>query len=184
MTTASALAVVISMVLAAAAGAARADAGYDRIAMHQQVKEQWCWAASGLTIAKFQGYGSTQDDFCKRAAKYDRYLSCDNRPATLDDMAYAWHDLGMTRPGQGLVRAASFAEITSEVKASRPVAARIGWTSGGGHMNVIYGFNTANNTIAVADPWPATKTYTWWNYNDYVSNRAFRWTHSRIGISK
>ncbi|MDH6134419.1 hypothetical protein P3T37_003822 [Kitasatospora sp. MAA4] len=183
-TTASVLAVVISMVLAAAAGTARADTGYDKITMFQQQKQQWCWAASGLAIAKFQGYGSTQADFCQRAAKYDKSLSCDNKPATLGNMASAWSDLGMTHPGYGLSRAASFAEITSEVKASRPVAVRIGWTTGGGHMNVVFGFNTSNKTIAVADPWPGTTTYTWWKYDDYVSNKAFKWTHSGLGISK
>ncbi|MEV0193870.1 papain-like cysteine protease family protein [Kitasatospora purpeofusca] len=182
--TGPALALAASAVLLAAGGTARAEAGYDQITMLKQEKSQWCWSASGLTIAKFQGYGSTQADFCKRASSYAGGPSCDNQPARLEDMANAWYDLGMANPGTGLVRAASFAEVTSDVKAARPIGARIGWKSGGGHMNVVYGFDTSNNTIAVGDPWPDTTTYTWWNYNDYVNNSSFRWTHSRTGISR
>ncbi|KOV82307.1 papain-like cysteine protease family protein [Nocardia sp. NRRL S-836] len=179
--TASAIALTTSGLLAAAAGAAQAESGYDNIGMYKQEKTQWCWVASGLTIAKYHGLGSTQADFCTRAQPY---YGCNNQPATLDDMARGWSSLGMARPGSGLSSAASFNQVYTEVKGARPVGARIGWTSGGGHMNVVYGFDTSNNTIAVADPWPDTATYTWWNYNDYVSNNSFKWTHSRIGISR
>ncbi|MEU7481974.1 papain-like cysteine protease family protein [Lentzea sp. NPDC042327] len=179
--TASAIALTTSWLLVTAAGAAQAEAAYDGIAMYKQEKTQWCWAASGLTIAKYQGVGSTQADFCTRAQPY---YGCNNQPATLDDMARGWQSLGMAHPGSGLGSAASFNQIYTDVKASRPIGARIGWTSGGGHMNVVYGFDTSNNTIAVADPWPDTATYTWWNYNDYVNNSSFKWTHSRIGISR
>ncbi|MEU7136595.1 papain-like cysteine protease family protein [Streptomyces sp. NPDC046261] len=182
-TIASTLTLAVSGVFTAAAGTAQAESAYDDITMYKQEKSQWCWAASGLTIAKYQGYGSTQTDFCNRAAKHDPYLSCDNQPATLQDMAYAWGDLGMSHTGTGLSRAASFSEVHTDVNAARPLGARIGWNSGGGHMNVVYGYDTSNNTIGVADPWPDTNTYTWWNYNDYVSNSSFKWTHSRIGIS-
>ncbi|GAA1310654.1 papain-like cysteine protease family protein [Saccharothrix xinjiangensis] len=177
--TASAIALAASGLLGA--GTAQAEAGYDNIAMHKQEKTQWCWVASGLTIAKYHGLGSTQADFCTRAQPY---YGCNNQPATLDDMAKGWGSLGLAHTGTGLSSAASFNQVHTDVKAARPVGARIGWTSGGGHMNVVYGFDTANNTIAVADPWPDTATYTWWNYNDYVSNSSFKWTHSRIGISR
>ncbi|MFJ9950796.1 papain-like cysteine protease family protein [Kitasatospora sp. NPDC091207] len=179
--TAAAVALTASGLLAATPGQAHAEAGQDSIGMYKQEKSQWCWVASGLTIAKFQGYGSTQTDFCDRAQPS---YGCNNQPATLDDMARGWSSLGMTRPGSGLNSAATFNQVYTDVKAARPVAARIGWTSGGGHMNVVYGFDTSNNTIGVADPWPDTATYTWWNYNDYVNNSSFKWTHSRIGISR
>lgn len=181
----SAMSSVMALVIVGTSAATvQAEAGQDQIGMLKQLKSQWCWVASGLTIAKFQGYGSTQDDFCKRAAKQSGEVNCNNYPATLGDMAGAWADLGMKHPGVGLVRAASFNEIKADVKAGRPVAARIGWQQGGGHMNVIYAYNTANDTIGVADPWPGTNTFTWWKYSSYVKNRQFAWTHSRIGISK
>ncbi|WP_045695122.1 papain-like cysteine protease family protein [Streptomyces rubellomurinus] len=179
--TTTAVALTASALLAAAGSPAHAEAGQDTITMYKQEKSQWCWVASGLTIAKFQGYGSTQTDFCTRA---NPYYGCNNQPATLDDMARGWNSLGMTHLGTGLNSAATFNQVYTDVKAARPVAARIGWKSGGGHMNVVYGFDTSNNTIGVADPWPDTATYTWWNYNDYVNNSSFAWTHSRIGISR
>jgi hypothetical protein len=176
-----ALAVVVGGV---SAGVAQAKAAYDRITMQHQEKQQWCWVSAGLTIAKFQGFGSTQTDFCERASQHFNKVSCDNKPATLGDMAGAWADLGMKHPGKGLNRAASFAEIKSEVDAGRPVAARIGWKQGGGHMNVVFGYNEEEGTVAVADPWPDTTTYTWWKYDDYVKNAHFAWTHSGIQISR
>ncbi|MEV0676031.1 papain-like cysteine protease family protein [Actinosynnema sp. NPDC050436] len=180
-TAASAVALAACGMLVAVVGTAHAESGYNNIGMYKQEKTQWCWVASGLTIAKFQGYGSTQADFCTRAQPY---YGCNNQPATLDDMAKAWRSLGMGNPGTGLNSAATFNQVYTDVKAARPLGARIGWTSGGGHMNVVYGFDTSNNTIGVADPWPDTTTYTWWNYNDYVNNSSFKWTHSRIGISR
>ncbi|MFJ6718706.1 MULTISPECIES: papain-like cysteine protease family protein [unclassified Streptomyces] len=180
-TTASAIVLTTTGLFLAATGPAHAEAGQDNISMYKQEKTQWCWVASGLTIAKFQGLGSTQTDFCNRAQPY---YGCNNQPATLDDMARAWGSLGMTHPGSALNSAATFNQVYTDVKAARPLAVRIGWNSGGGHMNVVYGFDTSNNTIGVADPWPDTATYTWWNYNDYVSNGSFKWTHSRIGISR
>jgi hypothetical protein len=177
----SAIALTACGMLVAAAGTAQAEAAQDNIAMYKQEKTQWCWVASGLTIAKFHGLGSTQTDFCNLAQPY---YGCNNQPATLDDMARAWGKLGMANTGSALGTAASFNQVYTDVKAARPLGARIGWTSGGGHMNVVYGFDTSNSTIAVADPWPDTTTYTWWNYNDYVSNSSFKWTHSRIGISR
>ncbi|MFI1889005.1 papain-like cysteine protease family protein [Streptomyces jumonjinensis] len=180
---ASGIALTASALLLTAGGTAQADSAYNNINMLKQEKSQWCWVASGLTIAQYHGYGTTQTDFCNRAARYSGGPSCNNQPARLEDMANAWWDLGMSRPGTGLNSAASFNQVSTDVKAYRPIGARIGWTSGGGHMNVVYGYDTSNNTIAVADPWPNTATYTWWNYNDYVNNSSFKWTHSRIGIS-
>ncbi|MEV7424865.1 papain-like cysteine protease family protein [Streptomyces sp. NPDC091212] len=177
---ASAIVLAAAGLLAATGGTAHAEAGQDNIGMYKQEKTQWCWVASGLTIAKFQGFGSTQTDFCNRAQPY---YGCDNQPATLGDMARGWNSLGMRNPGSGLDSAATFDQVYNEVKAARPIGTRIGWTSGGGHMNVVYGFDTSRETIAVADPWPDTATYTWWNYSDYVSNSSSKWTHSRIGIS-
>ncbi|MEH6374310.1 papain-like cysteine protease family protein [Streptomyces sp. KLMMK] len=179
-TAASAITLAASGLLVAAGGTAHAEAAYDDIDMLKQEKTQWCWVASGLTIAKYHGYGSTQTDFCNRAQPQ---YGCNNQPATLADMAKGWSSLGMAHTGSGLNSAATFNQVYTDVKAARPVGARIGWASGGGHMNVVYGFDTSDNTIGVGDPWPDTETYTWWNYNDYVSNSSFTWTHSRIGIS-
>ncbi|WP_225839827.1 papain-like cysteine protease family protein [Streptomyces sp. NK08204] len=152
------------------------------ISMQKQVQDQWCWDASGLTIAYYWGYTQyNQYDFCRLANKYSG-ISCNDQPATLDDMAGGLWEMGFRNTGYDLYRNASFSETSNEIAHNRPFAVRIGWTSGGGHMNVIYGYDGATNMIAVGDPWPSTQTYTWWNYNSYVGNNSFNWTHSRIGI--
>ncbi|WP_229891122.1 papain-like cysteine protease family protein [Streptomyces mashuensis] len=166
--------------MAAATGTAQA-AAYDDITMQKQEKTQWCWDASGNTIAAWWGYSYTQTQFCDLAHSATG-VSCANQPATLGDMAGAWQKMGFSNTGTGVSSALSFNDISTEVNASRPMGVRIGWNSGGGHMNVIYGFDERNNTIGVGDPWPDTQTYTWWNYNDYVSNGSFKWTHSRYRI--
>ncbi|MGW2253210.1 papain-like cysteine protease family protein [Kitasatospora sp. NPDC001660] len=152
------------------------------ITMQKQVQDQWCWDASGLTIATYWGYNQySQYDFC-RLAQQGRWLDCNDRPATLDDMANGLSAMGFRNGGYDLNRNASFSEVANEIANGRPFAVRIGWASGGGHMNVIYGYDSTSNMIAVGDPWPSTQTYTWWNFNTYVDNGSFRWTHSRVGI--
>ncbi|MBT2382960.1 C39 family peptidase [Streptomyces sp. ISL-11] len=153
------------------------------IGMQKQVRDQWCWDASGLTIANYWGYtNDNQYDFCRLAAQGNSGLDCNNRPATLGDMANALHNMGFRNSGTDLYRSASFGETQNEVANGRPFAVRIGWTSGGGHMNVVYGYDSGSNMVAVGDPWPSTQTYTWWNYSTYAGNNSFRWTHTRIGI--
>ncbi|MBT2545030.1 hypothetical protein J7E99_31100 [Streptomyces sp. ISL-44] len=67
--------------------------------------------------------------------------------------------------------------------AGPPFAVRFGWHSGGGHVNVICGYDCARNMIAVGDPWLTAQTHLQlWNYSTYVNNNSFQWTHSRIGI--
>ncbi|MEU2718441.1 papain-like cysteine protease family protein [Streptomyces sp. NPDC007205] len=151
------------------------------IKMQKQVQSQWCWDASGLTIAKYWGFtGYDQHDFCQLAAT-GRWVNCNNQPATLDDMANGLDRMGIADSGDSISRA-SFSETTQQIKAGHPFAVRIGWRSGGGHMNVIYGYDSASRMIAVGDPWPDTQTYTWWAYDKYSSNNQFEWTHSRINI--
>ncbi len=152
------------------------------ITMQKQVQDEWCWDASGLTIANYWGYTQySQYDFCRLAAQGSR-LDCNDQPATLDDMANGLSHVGFRNSGYDLSRSASFAETSREISSGRPFAVRIGWSTGGGHMNVIYGYDSTSGMIAVGDPWPSTQTYTWWNYNTYAGNSEFQWTHSRIGI--
>lgn len=152
------------------------------IAMQKQVQDEWCWDASGLTLAYYWGYTQyNQYDFCNLANKYSG-ISCNDQPATLDDMAGALWEMGFTNNGYDLYRNAYSSETKTEIANGHPFAVRIGWTSGGGHMNVIYGYDQTSNMIGVGDPWPSTQTYTWWNYDSYVSNNSFNWTHTRLGI--
>ncbi|GAA3032889.1 hypothetical protein GCM10020000_07430 [Streptomyces olivoverticillatus] len=51
------------------------------IGMQKQVQNQWCWDASGLTIANYWGYTRyNQYDFCRLAAQNNQ-LDCNNQPS-------------------------------------------------------------------------------------------------------
>ena len=49
---------------------------------------------------------------------------------------------------------ATFAQIQAEVDAGRPIGARIGWSGGGGHFMVIYGYSTwfGEEYVDIDDP--------------------------------
>ena len=77
----------------------------------------------------------------------------------------------------------SFAAIRTETAANRPVATRVGWRSGGGHVQVVHGYDTSGDWVFWSDPGPA-KRYNWSTYGFYAQNPAFTWTHTLTGIAR
>ncbi|MFE6868445.1 papain-like cysteine protease family protein [Kitasatospora sp. NPDC057692] len=170
---------------AAAAGATTDLAGTSRklnITMQQQQQTNWCWAASGNTIATWYGYDYSQNQFCNAAFGRSTNSGCPNSQATLGDVQNALSRIGIN-PGSYVTGYLRYATVQTEVNADRPVETRIQWSSGGGHMHVLYGYDTASNWVYWGDPWPSNYRYNWADYNYYVSNGTFSWTHSlyRIG---
>ena len=60
--------------------------------------------------------------------------------------------------------------VQTEIDAGRPIESRIQWSSGGGHMHVIYGYDTANSWVYWGDPWPSSYRYNWASHAWYVGN--------------
>lgn len=152
------------------------------IAMQQQQNSNWCWAASGNTIATYYGYGYSQNQFCNAAFGRSTGSSCPNSQAALDDVQNALSWIGIN-PGSYVSGYLRYGTVQSEIDAGRPVETRIQWSSGGGHMEVLYGYDVGNNWLYWGDPWPSDDRYNWADYWYYVSNDSFSWTHSlyRIG---
>ncbi|MET9618646.1 papain-like cysteine protease family protein [Kitasatospora indigofera] len=170
---------------AAAAGATADLAGtYKKlnITMQQQQNTNWCWAASGNTIATWFGYSYSQNQFCNAAFGRSVNSTCPNSQATLGDVQNGLSWIGIN-PGSYVTGYLRYTTVQTEVNANRPVETRIQWSSGGGHMHVLYGFDTASNWVYWGDPWPSNTRYNWADYSYYVSNGSFSWTHSlyRIG---
>ncbi|MFC8449642.1 papain-like cysteine protease family protein [Kitasatospora sp. NPDC057223] len=168
-----------------AAGSATDLAGTSRklgITMQQQQNTNWCWAASGNTIATWFGYGYSQNQFCNAAFGRSADSACPNSQATLGDVQNGLSRIGIN-PGSYVTGYLRYATVQGEVNADRPVETRIQWSSGGGHMHVLYGYDTAANWVYWGDPWPSNYRYNWADYSYYVSNGSFSWTHSlyRIG---
>lgn len=152
------------------------------ITMQQQQQTNWCWAASGNTIATFYGYGYSQNQFCNAAFGRSVNSSCPNSQATLGDVQNGLSWIGIN-PGSYVTGYLRYTTVQTEVDANRPIETRIQWSSGGGHMHVVYGYDTANNWVYWGDPWPSNYRYNWADYWYYVNNSSFSWTHSlyRIG---
>ena len=134
------------------------------ISMQKQVQDEMVLDASGLTIAMNLGYTQySQSGFGQLAHQYSG-VSCNDQPATLHDMAPPlWETAASPTPATTSTRSATSTETATRYPTTARFAVRIGWAAGGGHMNVIYGYDPSSNMIAVGDPWPSTQTYTWWN---------------------
>ncbi|WP_026360836.1 papain-like cysteine protease family protein [Amycolatopsis nigrescens] len=159
-------------------GAHRAD-----ISMQAQQKDQWCWAAAGNTIAAFHGSSVTQTKFCQLAHN-ESGSDCRNNQGTLADPQRAFGKLGFASPGNYLNGRVNYSTVQSQTGNDQPIETRIGWSSGGGHMHVLYGYDTSKNWVYWGDPWPSSDRYNWATYSYYTSNGSFTWTHTLTGIAR
>ncbi|MER6383413.1 papain-like cysteine protease family protein [Streptomyces sp. NPDC001250] len=151
------------------------------ITMQAQQNSNWCWAASGNTIASWFGRNYTQNQFCDAAFNRPQGSTCGNWQAALDDVQNALDWMGIN-PGTYVSGYLRYATVQKEINADRPVETRIEWNSGGGHMHVLYGYDTSANQVYWGDPWPSNYRYNWGDYDYYVNNNSFTWTHSLYGI--
>ncbi|ONI76092.1 hypothetical protein ALI144C_35945 [Actinosynnema sp. ALI-1.44] len=158
---------------------ATASAGELQINQLVQQQDQWCWVASGLTIAKFHGKGNvSQNDFCALGRGYPKGTPCPNQAGYLQYDQRAFRALGLSA-GQ-VSGPPSFQTVASEIDARRPIETGIYWTAGGGHAQVIYGYDD-QQLIYYGDPWPYSPRYSEMSYDDYVDNYEFQWGEALYG---
>ncbi|MYT19753.1 hypothetical protein GTW69_05515 [Streptomyces sp. SID7760] len=152
------------------------------ITMQAQAKTNWCWAASGNTIATWFGRNYTQNQFCNAAFNRQQGYECPNNQATLGNVQTALNWAGINS-GSYVTGWLRYTTVQSEIDANRPVETRIQWSNGGGHMHVVYGYDTSQSWVYWGDPWPSSDRYNWASHAWYVDNSTFSWTHSlyRIG---
>ncbi|WP_121011871.1 papain-like cysteine protease family protein [Saccharothrix australiensis] len=149
----------------------------------QQVQQQnqWCWAATGASIEQTLGVTVSQQAFCA-AGKGSSPGYCPNQPAQIPEIVRGFRGTGFNaQDARGPI---SFASITQQIDAGIPHLTGIYWTSGGGHAEVIYGYDSTNQTLMVGDPWPSYQRYQTWNYTQYRSNAKFRWNDTIVNITK
>jgi hypothetical protein len=168
--------------LAPSAAAAPPASYYLHVTGQAQQKTNWCWAASGNSIAAFYGRSYSQNQFCNMAFGNNTNATCPNNQATLANDQRAFSTIGISS-GSYVSSTLSFSTLVTEIAAGRPVMTRIGWTSGGGHMMDIIGYDSSDSTIEYYNPWPDDQRYNYSTYTWYRSNSQFAWTHSlyRIG---
>ncbi|WP_156892907.1 papain-like cysteine protease family protein [Actinokineospora enzanensis] len=142
-----------------------------------QTQDQWCWAADGSSIERSLGGTASQQQFC--AAGKGR---CVNQGAQISEIVRGFQGTGFNAQDAG--GPVSFATITKQIDAGSPQLTGIYWTSGGGHAEVIYGYDSSNQTIYIGDPWPSYQRYQTWNLTQYRSNSQFRWNDTIVNIRK
>ncbi|KFZ78136.1 hypothetical protein ED92_34170 [Amycolatopsis sp. MJM2582] len=149
----------------------------------QQVQQynQWCWAADGSSIERSLGGTATQAQFCA-AGKGTSAGYCPNQPAQIYEIVRGFRGTGFSAQDAG--GPIGFSSVVSQIDSGILNLTGIYWTSGGGHAEVIYGYDSANQSIMVGDPWPTYQRYQTWNYNQYRSNGQFRWNDTIVNIRK
>ncbi|MCA8880757.1 MAG: C39 family peptidase [Rhodobacteraceae bacterium] len=111
--------------------------------MQLQTQGNWCWAATATSVSHFYWRFSSWTQCKVASAELDRTDCCNgtvpspcNVPWYLDRALSRTNNFVSYMGGQ-----ASFATVKAEIDAGRPVGARIGWSGGGGHFMVIYGYS-------------------------------------------
>lgn len=151
------------------------------IDMQTQENDEWCWVASGDTIATYLGHGTDQNSFCDLAIGQDTGRQCPNEPGELSWDQNAFSTLGLS-PGTDAGGYVSFDTIVNDINAGHPEETGIAWTSGGGHAEVIYGYDQSSQSIYFGDPWPSDQRMNEAGYDYYVSNSEFSWDDTLYGI--
>ncbi|MFD7029276.1 papain-like cysteine protease family protein [Streptomyces sp. NPDC059917] len=177
------VAALVGAATVAATGAARAAPVRIDIAMRAQEKTNWCWAAAGSTIARQLGADRSQNAFCNAAFDRRQDTECPNDQADLGNVQRALRWAGIA-PGKYVTGWLRYSTVKTEIDAGRPVETRVLWTSGGGHMHVVYGYDEAKQWVYWGDPWPSYTRYNWGSHDYYRDNGSFRWTHSLYEIGK
>jgi len=155
---------------------------YLNITGQAQQQTNWCWAATGDSVAAYFGKSYTQNQFCNLAFGRAIDSTCPNNQATLANDQNAFGQIGISK-GTYITGTVAYNTVVGEIAANRPVMTRILWASGGGHMMVLTGYDTSNSTVQYYDPWPDDSRFNTSTYSWYKSNSSFTWTHSlyRIG---
>ncbi|WP_287903373.1 papain-like cysteine protease family protein [Arthrobacter sp.] len=147
-----------------------------------QEQSNWCWAATGDSVADYFGYKQySQNQFCNMAFGNAVNANCPNNQATLANDQRAFRTIGISA-GTYISGTISYSAVQNQISANHPVMTRIQWSSGGGHMMTLIGYDTSGSTVQYHDPWPDDQRINTSAYSWYVSNNTFTWTHSLYGI--
>ncbi|SFX01180.1 MYXO-CTERM domain-containing protein [Streptomyces atratus] len=91
--------------------------------MQAQQRTNWCWAASGNTIATWFGRTYSQNQFCNAAFGRTQGYECPNSQATPGNVQDGLYWAGIN-PGSYVTGWLRYPTVQAEVAAGRPVGAR------------------------------------------------------------
>lgn len=126
---------------------------------YQQEQSNWCWAACDKMVIQYcKGTSPSQSSIVTFV-----FGSPVNNCASLSQTRSAltnWNVLSSVTSS-----ALSYTEVQNNIISDCPIIAGLA-VNGGGHMNVVRGFDTSNNSVLFIDP--GDGGYHGQNYNDYA----------------
>ncbi|MGX1774013.1 papain-like cysteine protease family protein [Nocardia brasiliensis] len=145
-----------------------------------QTAAQWCWAADGSSIATYLHKPISQSQYCALVHGADAAGSCPDQQASLEEIAAAFRKIGF---GAAVGAPLSMTKVVDEISANRPILTGIAWAAGGGHAQVIYGFDVDAGTITYGDPWPSSRRSVTQALDSYTQNADWVWFGEDYGIA-
>lgn len=152
-------------------------------AMETQLQSNWCWTATGTSVARHFNGASAWTQCSLADAELGRHDCCGGGASDAAKCNKPWY-LQTTLRRVGHLSSydavsASFARVRQEIDASRLLGCRTGWAQGGGHFVVVdsYSVSDATEQVDVRDPIYGTSTYDYDAFRDRYRGSG-RWTHS------
>ncbi|WP_256816759.1 papain-like cysteine protease family protein [Cytobacillus sp. Bac17] len=154
------------------------------LTVYSQDKSNWCWAAAGQSVIRYvKGTVKTQ---CQLYMWGKGYSSCStNETGSIStQFSNMFKEMNFNYTGDVISSASTFSGVISQINLGRPMIARMGWTSGGGHFAVIYGYDDGSTDyINWTDiNYGGTSYYKKTTYSYFKSNSSWDWTHTRYNI--
>lgn len=137
----------------------------------QQPYDQICWATSAAMIISFFKNDTTNRNV--QIAK-DKFGTDFNQPASLSDQNNAVKKYAGVTSGSIQNNALSYTAVQYQINNNGPIGTAIYWSSGGGHAEVIKGYDTSlDNEVLYNDPWDGQGHGA--SYSYYTNNSTWTW---------
>jgi hypothetical protein len=154
-----------------------------------QEYSNWCWAGSSQAILYYNGQYPSQCEIANYAWKTSRCCSVTgsfySKIKGCNKANYLYGTSGSIEgilgnwgvDSTGMEEVLTWTESVQELDNGYPFVMRFGWSSGGGHFLVTYGYISSGSYLKYMDPWPG-EGYTTSLYSWVVSASDHDWTHT------
>ncbi|NVN91060.1 MAG: C39 family peptidase [Desulfuromonadales bacterium] len=170
------------------------------LAVPERIQEhsQWCWAGSSQSVLD---YFRTRVEQCAMANyAFNRSDCCGNTDfnwtnTNCNNWNFMWGNSSNNTAGGSLQGILGHWGVTSstlaayltqqagvaELNSGRPFVMRFGWTEGGGHFLIGYGYRENGTYLQYMDPWPGNG-YTESLYSWVMQASDHTWTHTLSNV--
>jgi len=158
---------------------------------YKQSMTNICWATAVQIVAKkIAGSALTQ---CQYVNAGKTSTTCPNLGGTGDDITRALNFGGVSTPSVQSAPSVSSATYAAEISAGYPTLFNIGWTGGGYHQVVGFGYNSSSTWVSIVkigyqsgnpNAWPpATGSYIEYRaWSNFLSNSEYEVTNMRYNL--